>query len=391
MASAAGQASRTLRRRGCANEAEGPTATFRKQFAKVQRKGRHLRPIGHLSRRGSTRWSTPPSSLNHLRRPPVRQSRPKWRQRGRRVGIRPTAARSARDQVREREVEAAGDRAGDHGAARRGAMCPTASTSTTTDGRHLRPCPRASATCRSRCRWNRTCGGRVLLADRSQMCSRKAVPQETQPFSFGGQRLGVTVEARPMTVHQRPDIDIAEPPEAGAHSLFKNCPSSVEFNSCASGCCATRARRSGFCNDQAWRALAGGAVGRRVPGLLAVLLDLKWRAAAGRLLACNPTRASPISKHILPEFLPGRVPHRIRYQDTYWWYRQDPRGQHLLLAVLAAARPSHRIAREGARRWCLAITARIPETFFMNLFHGGRLAAMQSFSTTRRRDGGAAA
>ena len=89
-------------------------------------------------------------------------------------------------------------------------------------------------------------------------------------------------------------------------------------------------------------ALSGG---KDSYGLLAMLLDLKWRGLLPvELLACNLDQGQPnFPKHILPDFLDRYgIAHRIEYQDTYSIVTDKiAGGQHLLLALLAAeARPS---------------------------------------------------
>src|SRR5690606_20576612 len=64
-------------------------------------------------------------------------------------------------------------------------------------------------------------------------------------------------------------------------------------------------------------ALSGG---KDSYGLLAILMDLKWRGLLPvDLLVCNLDQGQPnFPKHILPEYLTRiGVPHRIEYQDTY--------------------------------------------------------------------------
>ena len=154
-----------------------------------------------------------------------------------------------------------------------------------------------------------------------------------------------------MTIHD-PDLE-----EAGGCALacFAAAPSSVEFNKLRKRLMRnTRQAIDDFAMarpGERWLVALSG--GKDSYGLLALLLDLKWRGLLPvDLLACNLDQGQPnFPKHILPDFLTRHgVPHRIEYQDTYSVVdRQDPRGQHLLLALLAAqARPSlpHR-ARGG--------------------------------------------
>lgn len=117
--------------------------------------------------------------------------------------------------------------------------------------------------------------------------------------------------------------------------------------------------------------------------MLALLLDLKWRGLLSvDLLACNLDQGQPgFPKHILPEYLSGLgVPHRIEYRDTYSVVIDKVPAEKTYCALCSRLRRGHlyRIAREEG---CQAVVLGhhrddILETFFLNLFHGGRLATM---------------
>jgi tRNA 2-thiocytidine biosynthesis protein TtcA len=127
-------------------------------------------------------------------------------------------------------------------------------------------------------------------------------------------------------------------------------------------------------------ALSGG---KDSYGLLALLLDLKWRGLLPvDLLACNLDQGQPnFPKHILPEYLNRiGVPHRIEYRDTYSIVTDKLPEGATYCALCSRLRRGHlyRIAREEG---CSALVLGHHredslETFFMNLFHGGKLAAM---------------
>lgn len=117
--------------------------------------------------------------------------------------------------------------------------------------------------------------------------------------------------------------------------------------------------------------------------LLAVLCELKWRGLLPvGLLACNLDQGQPgFPATVLPAFLKERqVPHRIEYQDTYSVVTDKiPQGR-TYCALCSRLRRGHlyRIAREEG---CSSVVLGhhrddILETFFLNLFHGGRLATM---------------
>lgn len=117
--------------------------------------------------------------------------------------------------------------------------------------------------------------------------------------------------------------------------------------------------------------------------LLAVLHELKWRGLLPvDLLACNLDQGQPgFPATVLPEFLEKMgVPHRIEYQDTYSIVVDKvPQGRTYCALCSRLRRGNlYRIAREEG---CDAVVLGhhrddILETFFMNLFHGGRLATM---------------
>ena len=117
--------------------------------------------------------------------------------------------------------------------------------------------------------------------------------------------------------------------------------------------------------------------------LLAILHELKWRGLLPvDLLACNLDQGQPgFPSTVLPEFLARMgVPHRVEYQDTYSVVTSKiaPGGTMCSLCSRLRRGNLYRIAREEG---CSAVVLGhhrddILETFFMNLFHGGRLATM---------------
>jgi len=117
--------------------------------------------------------------------------------------------------------------------------------------------------------------------------------------------------------------------------------------------------------------------------LLAALTELKWRGLLPvELLACNLDQGQPgFPATVLPEFLTRMgVEHRIEYQDTYSVVIDKIRPGGTMCSLCSRLRRGnlYRIAREEG---CSAVVLGhhrddILETFFMNLFHGGRLASM---------------
>ncbi|MBZ9993322.1 tRNA 2-thiocytidine(32) synthetase TtcA [Mesorhizobium sp. BH1-1-4] len=183
-----------------------------------------------------------------------------------------------------------------------------------------------------------------------------------------------------------PDIETLEPAaEGGSHPLFADVPSSVEFNKLRKRLLRlTRQAIEDFAMakpGERWLVALSG--GKDSYGLLALLLDMKWRGLLPvDLLACNLDQGQPnFPKNILPDYLDANgIAHRIEYQDTYSVVTDKlPQGS-TYCSLCSRLRRGHlyRIAREEG---CSALVLGhhredILETFFMNLFHGGRLAAM---------------
>ena len=117
--------------------------------------------------------------------------------------------------------------------------------------------------------------------------------------------------------------------------------------------------------------------------LLAALTELKWRGLLPvELLACNLDQGQPgFPATVLPEFLSKMgVEHRIEYQDTYSIVMDKVPAGRTYCALCSRLRRGnlYRIAREEG---CSAVVLGhhrddILETFFLNLFHGGKLATM---------------
>jgi tRNA 2-thiocytidine biosynthesis protein TtcA len=117
--------------------------------------------------------------------------------------------------------------------------------------------------------------------------------------------------------------------------------------------------------------------------LLAALTELQWRGLLPvEILACNLDQGQPgFPATVLPEFLERMgVAHRIDYRDTYSLVVEKVPAGRTYCALCSRLRRGHlyRIAREEG---CQAVVLGhhrddIIETFLLNLFHGGRLAAM---------------
>ncbi len=117
--------------------------------------------------------------------------------------------------------------------------------------------------------------------------------------------------------------------------------------------------------------------------MLAILIELKWRGLLPvELLVCNLDQGQPgFPATVLPEFLEKfKIDHRIEYQDTYSIVTDKVPEHRTYCALCSRLRRGHlyRIAREEG---CSAVVLGhhrddILETFFLSLFHGGKLATM---------------
>lgn len=172
---------------------------------------------------------------------------------------------------------------------------------------------------------------------------------------------------------------------SGAHPLFAAAPRSVEFNKLRKRLVRNMREaieKFGMARArEKWLVAISG--GKDSYGMLALLLDLKWRGLLPvELIACNLDQGQPnFPKHILPEWLTKHgIAHRIEYRDTYSVVTSTlPQGATYCSLCSRLRRGNlYRIAREEG---CSALVLGHHredslETFFMNMFHGGKLAAM---------------
>ncbi len=187
------------------------------------------------------------------------------------------------------------------------------------------------------------------------------------------------------------------------HPLFHGAPKTTEFRKLRKRIVANvreaidhygmieRRQRAEGAPAQRWLVCLSG--GKDSYTLLAVLHELQWRGLLPvDLLACNLDQGQPgFPATVLPEFL-GKmgVPHRIEYRDTYSVVVEKVPQGRTYCALCSRLRRGHlyRIAREEG---CSAVVLGhhrddILETFFMNLFHGGRLATMPPKLLNEERD-----
>ncbi len=178
------------------------------------------------------------------------------------------------------------------------------------------------------------------------------------------------------------------------HPLFAGAPRSTQFRKLRKrivrqtreaieqyGMITPGARRAAGAPNDKWLVCLSG--GKDSYTLLAVLHELKWRGLLPvDILACNLDQGQPgFPATVLPEFLKRMgVEHRVEYQDTYSIVVDKvPQGRTFCALCSRLRRGNlYRIAREEG---CSAVVLGhhrddILETFFMNLFHGGRLATM---------------
>ena len=183
--------------------------------------------------------------------------------------------------------------------------------------------------------------------------------------------------------HEPEDLGFAG--DATMQALFRHAPPSGAFNRLRKK--LIRQTRQAFEDfgmlkgQKRWLVCLSG--GKDSYGLLAVLLELRWRGLLPiELVACNLDQGQPnFPKHILPDYLTSLgIRHRIEYRDTYSVVKEKvPEGATYCSLCSRLRRGNlYRIAREEG---CDAVVLGhhredILETFFMNFFHGGRLAAM---------------
>ncbi len=117
--------------------------------------------------------------------------------------------------------------------------------------------------------------------------------------------------------------------------------------------------------------------------MLSLLHDLKWRGLLPvELLACNLDQGQPgFPKNILPNYLKRfGIPHHVETQDTYTIVTDKIPANRTYCSLCSRLRRGilYRVAREqGCQAVVLGHHADdILETFFLNLFHGGRLSTM---------------
>ena len=180
-------------------------------------------------------------------------------------------------------------------------------------------------------------------------------------------------------------------PEGGTeiHPLFEGAPRTAEFRKLRKRLVReTREAidryamvRPGDGPRDRWLVCLSG--GKDSYTLLAVLHELQWRGLLPvDLLACNLDQGQPgFPATVLPEFLARMgVPHRIEYRDTYSVVMDKVPAGRTYCALCSRLRRGnlYRIAREEG---CSAVVLGhhrddLLETFFLNLFHGGKVATM---------------
>ncbi|MEO0635788.1 MAG: tRNA 2-thiocytidine(32) synthetase TtcA [Pseudomonadota bacterium] len=190
-------------------------------------------------------------------------------------------------------------------------------------------------------------------------------------------------------MNEHADLLSGDPVDGDVPSILRNAPSSVEFKKLRKRLLRhTREaiERYGMLEGRGqakprWLVCLSG--GKDSCALLANLLELQWRGLLPvDILACNLDQAQPgFPAHILPEWLDGLgIEHRIERVDTYSVVVDKVPEGNTYCALCSRLRRGnlYRVAREEG---CSAVVLGhhrddILETFFMNLFHGGRIASM---------------
>ncbi|QQM31960.1 tRNA 2-thiocytidine(32) synthetase TtcA [Martelella lutilitoris] len=187
------------------------------------------------------------------------------------------------------------------------------------------------------------------------------------------------------TMSDAETLDEITPEDSAFRALFADAPSSVSFQRLRKRLLRqVRQAISDFSmleGQKRWLVALSG--GKDSYGLLAVLMELKWRGLLPvELIACNLDQGQPnFPKHVLPDYLESLgIKYRIEYKDTYSIVTDKLAPGSTYCSLCSRLRRGHlyRIAREEG---CDALVLGhhredILETFFMNLFHGGRLATM---------------
>jgi tRNA 2-thiocytidine biosynthesis protein TtcA len=185
--------------------------------------------------------------------------------------------------------------------------------------------------------------------------------------------------------------DIADSTDTDVPAILRNAPSGVEFKKLRKRVLrqarqviddfAMIPSRAAGQTPPKWLVCLSG--GKDSYTLLAVLLEMKWRGLLPvDLVACNLDQAQPgFPADVLPRFFEENgIEHVIVREDTYSIVTDKIPANRTYCSLCSRLRRGilYRVAREQG---CEAIVLGhhredILETFFMNLFHGGRLASM---------------
>ncbi|MEL7524349.1 MAG: tRNA 2-thiocytidine(32) synthetase TtcA [Pseudomonadota bacterium] len=185
--------------------------------------------------------------------------------------------------------------------------------------------------------------------------------------------------------------DITASDTTDVPALLRNTPSSVDFKKLrkrllrqareAMDDFGMLPKHASEQNRPKWLVCLSG--GKDSYSLLAILIELNWRGLLPvDLIACNLDQAQPgFPADILPKFFADNgIKNIIVREDTYSIVTDKIPEHRTYCSLCSRLRRGilYRIAREQG---CEAIVLGhhredILETFFMNLFHGGRLASM---------------
>ena len=173
--------------------------------------------------------------------------------------------------------------------------------------------------------------------------------------------------------------------EEPIHPIFQNAPNNIEFKKLRKRITrkTLEALQTFHMLERKCKWLVCLSGGKDSYTLLATLIELKWRGLFPvEILACNLDQGQPnFPEKVLPEFFKkNKIDYIIEYQNTFSIVKEKIPVGNTYCSLCSRLRRGnlYRIARENG---CGAVALGhhkddILETFFLNLFHGGKLAAM---------------
>lgn len=231
-------------------------------------------------------------------------------------------------------------------------------------------------------------------ADGQMDAERDAVPLRSRRQMTARRTVLVDLDSGTRPGPQRED-QLDDPQDGEGPAVFRSAPRSVTFKKLRKR--LVRETRQAIADygmvtpGERWMVCLSG--GKDSYTLLAVLADLKWRGLLPvDLLAVNLDQGQPnFPKDTLPTYLTSiDVPFHIETQDTYSIVTEKLPESSTYCALCSRLRRGilYRLARtHGCQKVVLGHHREdILETFFLNLFHGGRLASMPPKLINEERD-----